>query len=267
MRRNRPIGVFDSGVGGLTVVRELERQLPYENIIYFGDTARIPYGTKSEETIVRFSVENVRFLLGFDVKLIVIACNTSSSLSLPVLKKKFRLPIIGVVSPVAREAVRITFNKQVGVIGTPATIKSRSYEKEIRRLDPQVKVLTQSCPLFVPLVEEGWIKDKVTFDVATKYLGFLKESGVDTLILGCTHYPLLKDVIRKVLGEGIALLDSARQTAIETKEVLIERELNSSSLDEGPRLKFFVSDEPGRFAEIGMRFLGREIGSVEKVSI
>jgi glutamate racemase len=260
----KSIGVFDSGVGGLTVVKELIRQLPCENIVYFGDTARVPYGIKSKETVIRFSIENILFLLKQDVKLICVACNTVSSLALPVIKKHFRVPIVGVISPGVREAVYATQNKRIGVIGTKGTIKSRAYEFEISQLAPQVKVTAVACPLFVPFVEEGWFSGEVVLEVARVYLKPLKDAKVDTVILGCTHYPLLKPVIRKVLGGHVTLIDSAKQVAIEVKKILG----NKGLLDKGRRGKheFYVSDNPEWFSELAERFLGRPVAGVRKVN-
>jgi glutamate racemase len=260
----KSIGVFDSGVGGLTVVKELIRQLPCENIVYFGDTARVPYGIKSKETVIRFSIENILFLLKQEVKLICVACNTASSLALPAIKKHFRVPIVGVISPGAREAVYATRNKRIGVIGTKGTIKSRTYEFEIRQLDPQVKVTAVACPLFVPFVEEGWLSGDVVLEVARTYLKPLKAAKVDTVILGCTHYPLLKPVIKKVLGADVTLIDSAKQVAIEVKKILG----NEGLLDKGRRGRheFYVSDNPEWFSELAERFLGRPVADVRKVN-
>ena len=221
----RPIGVFDSGIGGLTVVKALVEELPSESIVYFGDTARVPYGTKSKSTIVKFSLENVEFLLRFDVKCIIIACNTSSSWALPTLRKYFKVPMIGVIRPGAIAAVRQTRTKRIGVIGTRATIQSRAYEVAIHRLDPTVKVFSQSCPLFVPLVETGWLNGSVCRDVTTQYLTPLKQQRIDTLILGCTHYPLLAPTLQRVLGPHVALIDSAQQTIAEVRGLLMGSDL------------------------------------------
>ena len=259
------IGVFDSGVGGLTVVRELIRQLPRETIIYFGDTARVPYGIKSRETIIRFSIENILFLLKQDVKLICVACNTVSSCALPVIKSHFRVPIVGVITPGVREAVYATRNKRVGVIGTKGTIKSGSYQSQIRQLDPQVKVTAAGCPLFVPFVEEGWLSGGPVLEVARSYLKPLKDAGADTVILGCTHYPVLKPVIQKVLGAGVALIDSAKQVAIEVKKILAQEDLLGRG---GPsRHKFYVSDNPEWFRELAARFLGKPVREVKKANV
>jgi len=260
----RPIGVFDSGVGGLTVVRELIRQLPGEDLIYFGDTARVPYGIKSRETIVRFSIENILFLLKQDVKLICVACNTVSSVALPVIKNHFKVPIVGVISPGVREAVYATQNKRIGVIGTKGTIKSRAYENQIKQLDPQIKVVSVACPLFVPLAEEGWLKGDVVLKIIRTYLQPLKKANVDTMILGCTHYPLLKPVIKEVMGKGVTLIDSAKQVAMEVKRILSAEGLLDKS--RGGRRQFFVSDNPEWFTELAGRFLGRPANNAKRVT-
>jgi glutamate racemase len=261
----QPIGVFDSGIGGLTVVKALIEELPSESIIYFGDTARVPYGTKSKSTIVKFSLENVEFLLRFGVKCIVIACNTSSSWALPTLRKYFKVPIIGVIRPGALAAVRQTRNKRLGVIGTNATIRSGAYETAIHRIDPRIKVFSQSCPLFVPLVEEGWLNGAICRQVAERYLQPLMRQRIDTLILGCTHYPLLAPTIRQVLGSSVALVDSAEQTVGEVRGVLTGADALCHWIGR-PRYRFFVTDEPTQFNRIGQRFLGQLIGSVERVN-
>jgi glutamate racemase len=261
---NRPIGVFDSGIGGLTVLKEIIRCLPSEDIVYFGDTARVPYGTKSPNTVIKFSIENMLFLLRFKVKLIVIACNTSSSYALPVLKNDFKVPVIGVINPGAEEAASVTKRGRIGVIGTSATIQSGAYENAIQDIDPDLKVFSQACPLFVSLVEEGWLNDKITYDIARKYLVPLKDKNIDTLILGCTHYPLLRDVIKNVMGSRIALIDSARQTADHAKEALAREDLLSRSKKKGG-YRFYVSDEPNKFTLAGQRFLGQKIKYVKKV--
>ena len=261
---SKPIGVFDSGVGGLTVVKELIRQLPSENIVYFGDTARVPYGIKSKDTVIRFSIENILFLLKADVKLICVACNTASSLALPAIKNHFKVPIVGVISPGVREAVYATQNKRIGIIGTRGTIKSRAYEIEIRQLDPKISVTSVACPLFVPFVEEGWLEGKVVMQVAEDYLKPLKKAGVDTVILGCTHYPLLKPVIKKVLGSKVKLIDSAKQVAIEVKEILVAQGMLNKGRRGRPQ--FYVSDNPDWFSGLAKRFLGRSIKDARKVS-
>ncbi|MFH1406860.1 MAG: glutamate racemase [Candidatus Omnitrophota bacterium] len=262
---NRPIGVFDSGIGGLTVVRELIRELPNEDIVYFGDTARVPYGTKSKATILKFSLENVLFLSKFKVKLIVIACNTSSALALQELKRNFRVPILGVIEPGARAAVLKTKNKKIGVIGTSATIASGAYEKAIKNIAKGARIFTQSCPLFVPLAEEGWTDNKVADIVTQLYLKPLKNKGIDTLILGCTHYPMFKNVIKKALGQGVALVDSAQELAKEANALLRAKGLANKQKC-ARKIEFYVSDEPLKFAHLGKKFLGRKIPSVKKAN-
>ena len=259
------IGVFDSGVGGLTVFKELIKQLPDEDVVYFGDTARVPYGTKSKETIIRFSLENILFLLQKEVKIIGVACNTSSSLALPTLKRHFKKPIIGVISPGAKEAVYATRNQRIGVIATSATINSHAYAREIKKINPAAEIFSQACPLFVPLAEEGWLKEKVVVAIAEKYLLPLKKAKVDTLILGCTHYPLLKPVIKKVMGEGVRLIDSAQQVVREVKQVLGEEGLLAMDRKPRPEYTFFVSDEPQNFQRLAKRFLGFNLDKVKKV--
>ena len=262
---NKPIGVFDSGIGGLTVVKALMRELPYEPIVYFGDTARVPYGSKSRSTIVKFSMENVEFLLRFGVKCIIIACNTSSSWALPTLRRYFKVPIIGVIRPGSRAAVQATRTKRIGVIGTDATVRSRAYELEIKRLNSSISVYSQSCPLFVPMVESGWLNGPISTQIAATYLEPLKRQRIDTLILGCTHYPLLAPVIRKAFGAPVELIDSATQTAVEVRGLLAWNEWLSTSRARA-RYRFFVTDEPGHFSSIGQRFLGQAVRSVERVN-
>ena len=255
--RDRPIGVFDSGIGGLTVVKQLTREMPSEDIIYFGDTARVPYGTKSPSTIKKFSIENVLFLLNFDVKLIIAIC-------LPFLSKYFSVPIIGVIKPGAKAAIRSTRSGRVGVIGTTATISSKAYEKEIKALNPKIKVFSKNCPLFVPLVEEGWAGDGIVDIAARKYLSGLKEKKIDTVILGCTHYPLLKPAIQKVMGKAVKLVDSAEETAKEARNLLEACGLKYPGRRTG-RSKFYVSDAPGKFLTVAKRFLGKDVKTAEQV--
>lgn len=261
---DRPIGVFDSGIGGLTVVRALLRRLPQEDIVYFGDTARVPYGTKSRETIVRFSLQDVAFLQRFHVKLIVVACNTASSLALPTLQRRVAAPIIGVLEPGARAAVAATRCGRIGVIGTPSTIASQAYEQAVHRLNRSVRVYSQECPLFVPLAEEGWADDPVTETVARRYLTPLLRRRIDTLILGCTHYPLLKTIIARVMGRAVHLVDSAIQTAAEVQRVLATRHLAVDGR-QASQCQFYVSDEPQRVMRLAKRFLGRPVPWVERV--
>jgi len=262
----RPIGIFDSGLGGLTVVKELLKELPNEDILYFGDTARVPYGTKSKQTITKFSVENALFLLKHNVKLIIVACNTSSSVALPSLRRNFKVPIVGVISPGVADAIERSKNKRIGVIGTSATIKSESYKKEILKKMASAKVFLQSCPLLVPLVEEGWLSEDITIQVISHYLTPLKQKNIDSLILGCTHYPLLKHSIKKVMGPSILLVDSAVSTAKAVKALLRARSLVNGS-SSSRKQRFFVSDEPERFKRIGEQFLGKELSYVRKERI
>lgn len=262
---DRPIGVFDSGVGGLTVVRELISLLPGEDIVYFGDTARVPYGTKSAETVVRFAREDLGFLRSRDVKLIVVACNTASSIALPQLADEADIPVIGVLLPGARSAAAATRNNRVAVIGTTATINSGAYEKELRNIYDGLEIMSHPCPLFVSLAEEGWVDDDVALMIAKRYLEPLKGFGADTLVLGCTHYPLLKGVISRVMGDGVLLVDSATETAAEVKETLASTGLLSGN-DSGGDIYVYLSDIPYKFREVGERFLGRPIEAVEQVA-
>lgn len=260
----QPVGIFDSGIGGLTVLKEIRAEVPREDIVYFGDTARVPYGTKSKETITKFSIDNVNFLKGFDVKIVVVACNTASSLSLEILKDKFSIPIIGVIEPGAKQALETTKNGRIGVIGTKSTIGSGAYEHCLKRLDSSVKVYSESCPLFVPFVEEGWLEGDVITKVAKTYLDQLKSFKIDTLILGCTHYPLLSEVIQNIMGDSVQLVNSAEETAKEARK-LLERLKLSNRRKEQQATHFYVSDEPEQFRTLGERFLGRSIKSVTKV--
>jgi glutamate racemase len=257
--------MFDSGIGGLTVLRAITDRLPDERIIYFGDTARLPYGTKSKETITRFSREIVEFLMGKNPKMIVVACNTASAYSLGDLKRAVDIPVVGVIEPGARAAVRATRNRKVGVIGTRATIGSGAYLDAVQADDPAVKVFSKDCPLFVPLIEEGWIDQQVTFDIAREYLKHLVECGVDTLILGCTHYPLLKKVIGRVMGRDVILVDSAEETALEVEHALAELGQLSKSLH-GPRCEIFVSDMHLNLRLQVERFLGFSIPRIRVVN-
>ena len=256
--KNKPIGVFDSGLGGLSVVKELRKQMPSEDIIYFGDTARVPYGTKSKESIIRFSCENAEMLLSKNVKMIVVACNSSTSYALGVLRKKYDIPIMGVIEPGAKKAVAETNKKRVGIIATSATINSSRYQDIIKRLNSSIKVFAQSCPLFVPIVEEGWLKGEVTISVVNEYLSGLKNKKIDTLVLGCTHYPLLKPAIKKVMGKEVYLVDSAKETASEVKRFLGSRGMSKISAIKG-KSKYFISDRPQEFERIAKKFLGHEI--------
>jgi len=262
----KAIGIFDSGIGGLTVLKEIVAALPDENIIYLGDTARVPYGIRSSGTVTRYSFENTQFLLAQEIKMLVVACNTASAVSLEAIKKEFPLPVIGVLEPGARAAVRETRTGRIGIIGTEATIASKAYEKAITLLDAGIKVHSLACPLFVPLVEEGWIDNDVALLVAKTYLAPFKTIGIDTLVLGCTHYPLLKGVINQVLGPGITLIDSATETAREVAEVLGKLKWKKPVKEQTVR-KFFVTDTPARFEKIGKRFLDDDLLRAEQVKV
>lgn len=262
------IGVFDSGIGGLTVVREILKVLPAEPIAYLGDTARVPYGNKSRETVVRFSTENVLFLLHHDVKLIVIACHTASSFALGFLTRHFNHPILGVIEPGVETALEVTHTGRIGVIGTHATIGSQAYAHAFARRGAKVRLTQVACPLFVPLVEEGNLNDSLARQVARRYLVPLKRARIDTLILGCTHYPLLKPMISKVMGPRVRLIDSARQVALKAKEVLAQLGIAHPARNAGrPSRRFFVTDEPSRFKRLSVQFLGRRPGDVSKVDV
>lgn len=261
--QNRPIGVFDSGLGGLTVVRQLREVLPDENIVYFGDLARLPYGTKSKEQIIDFSDKNVEFLLQQNVKAVIIACNSSASSAAAYLKRKFDLPIIDVISATVRDAIGKTHRNRIGVLGTAATIESGVYQKQIKRLLPDVTVITQECPLFVSLVEEGWLTNDVAYAAAERYLKQMKRAKPDVVILGCTHYPLLKKVIGDVLGSRVTLIESAPSTVAVVSQ-LLERKNLLRGTGKG-KLDVMVSDKSRNFIEIGSRFLGKKMTSVRIV--
>jgi glutamate racemase len=262
MSRSAPVGVFDSGIGGLTVAHEVMRQLPHESVLYFGDTARVPYGPKSPDTVRRYSREIADFLRGQGVKSIVIACNTATAHALTVLRDEFDMPVIGVVEPGARAAVAVTTRGRIGVIGTVGTIKSGAYERAIRAINPDVFITARACPLFVPLVEEGWTDHEATRLVAREYLEPLVAADIDTLVLGCTHYPLLKPLLREVLGPDVRLIDSAEETAAETARTLATANLAAPN-DAEPTHRFVASDDPQQFLKLGQRFLGDAIEGVE----
>jgi glutamate racemase len=257
-----PIGVFDSGIGGLTVVHELIRQLPGESIVYFGDTARVPYGPKSPETVRRYSREIAAFLREQGVKNIVIACNTATAHALAALRLDLPIPVVGVVEPGARAAVAASTRGHIGVIGTVGTIKSGAYERAIRALNPDIRVTARACPLFVPLVEEGWTEHEAARLIAQEYLAPLIAEDIDTLVLGCTHYPLLKPLLREVLGPDVRLIDSAEETAAETARSLAAGGLCAPSGAE-PSYRFVASDDPLQFLQLGQRFLGGTMEGVE----
>ncbi len=261
--KSRAIGVFDSGVGGLTVVRSLLDRLPHENIVYFGDTARVPYGPKSPKVVREYTAQDTEFLLTKKVKMVVVACNTVSAVALDVVQRIARVPVVDVIQPGARAAVAATSSKRIGVIGTTGTISSKAYIHAIRQIDSTVHVFGKACPLFVPIAEEGWSGHQIAELVAREYLFPLRSEQIDTIILGCTHYPLLKDVIHAVFEGKVALIESGEATADETKRILEERQFKNPSLHQ-PRLDFYVSDIPDRFSEVGERFLGRKLGRVRR---
>jgi glutamate racemase len=259
-----PIGVFDSGVGGLTVVRELIRQLPRESLIYFGDTARVPYGAKSPETIRTYSREIAGYLTSQGVKAVVVACNTATAHALPMLASELAAPVIGVVAPGARAAVAATRGAGIGVIGTAGTIASGAYEQAIHAVSPSTRVVAQACPLFVPLVEEGWLDTEATTLIARQYLAPIAAAGVDTLVLGCTHYPLLSPVIGAIVGESVRLIDSAHATAAATRTAIEDAGLPRPAGEvSAAQYRFIVSDAPDQFLRAAQRFLGSSIERVE----
>jgi glutamate racemase len=264
--RRSPIGIFDSGIGGLTVLKEIFTALPRENTIYLGDTARVPYGIRSPETVTRYSFENTRFLSSKQVKMLVIACNTASSVSLDAVRENFPVPVVGVIEPGAKAAAAATKNKKVGVIGTEATVKSNSYPRAIRSVDSSVEVFSIPCPLFVPIVEEGWTEGLITEMVAERYLADIRTKGIDTLVLGCTHYPLLKTVLAKVMGEGVRLIDSAIETAREIRCILQSSSLLNESAG-SVNHEFYVTDAPQKFLNVGERFLGRKIAHIVQTKL
>lgn len=269
LHKDAPIGVFDSGVGGLTVAREIMRQIPNEKIIYFGDTARVPYGSKSKETVTRYSRQIVRFLQTFHVKTIVVACNTASAYALETLEKEIDIPIIGVVKPGAKTASEVTRNGKIGVIATEATIGSKIYSQYIKEINKNVTIYGKACPLFVPLVEEGLWQDPVTDEIARRYLAELIDIDIDTLILGCTHYPLIRSTVGRIMGEGVELVNPAYETAIELKEMLAQRGLLNG---QPPALgtnqyQFYVSDDAEKFKRFANSIIKYGILSAKTINI
>ena len=282
--REAPIGVFDSGVGGLTVAREIMRNLPSEKIVYFGDTARVPYGSKSKETIIRYSRQIIRFLQQQQVKAIVVACNTASAFALDAVRDEFDIPIIGVIEPGAKVAAAQTRNKRVGIIGTVGTVGSGIHAEYLKHLDPEITVFGKACPLFVPLVEEGWLHDPVTDEVASRYLSVLKEKYIDTLVMGCTHYPLLRSTLHRLMGDEVTLVNPAYETAVELKTLLRDMDLTRSSEDlerfseENSRraaagepildqYQFFVSDRAENFTRFAKAILPKEVKDTKQINI
>lgn len=258
----KPIGIFDSGVGGLTVYRTIRQYFPEEDLIYFGDTARVPYGPKSPNTIIDYSTQNARFLLQQGIKTLIVACNTSSAYALDYLRGLTGIPIIGVIEPGAERAVLATKSKRIGVIGTEATIRSCAYTKAVQALMPEAVVFSQACPLFVPIVEEGWQDKAVAKDIASSYLSYFDDKEIDTLILGCTHYPLLDDVIQEVIGKDVCLVDSAESIAIYLKRLLPEDSDGRNGSD-----VFFVSDNEDKFSAISSRILHKELTHLRRVRL
>ena len=265
---NAPIGVFDSGIGGLTVAREIMRNLPSEKIVYFGDTARLPYGSKSKDTIIRYSRQIVRFLQSRGVKAIVVACNTASALALDTLEKEIDIPIIGVVKPGARVAAQATESKRVGVIATEATIRSGLYTKLIQEIDPEISVIGKPCALVVPLVEEGWRKDPITEMIARRYLEVLQKQDIDTLILGCTHYPLLRKLIGDIMGNKVRLVNPAYETSMVLKKLLADQhmETQGGTTEEFP-YRFYVSDAAEKFKEFANSILPYDVKRTKQINL
>ncbi len=266
VENKRSIGIFDSGVGGLTVARQLRRALPHEDLLYLGDTARVPYGTKSPATVVRFACEDTGFLVGRDVKAVVVACNTASAWALDVLQERFALPVFGVILPGAAAALRRTRSGRIGVIGTPATIRSAAYTRAILGARRDAQVFAQACPLLVPLVEEGWVNHRVSRLVLEEYLRPLLRQRIDTLVLGCTHYPLLKRAIRAVVGPDIVLIDSAASCARHVAEQLRHHGLVADQRHRG-KIHTCLTDETIRFTKVARRFLGETVGPAERVEL
>jgi glutamate racemase len=276
MDKSLPIGIFDSGVGGLTVYRALHDCLPTEHFVYVGDTARVPYGTKSLATIERYAVENSQFLASLGIKLLVVACNTASALALPKIREKIGVDVVGVIGPGGRKAVEVTRelrNPKIGVIATEATVASNAYFDAIKRASDSADVLQLSCPLFVPLAEEGWTNETETYSIAAKYLAPMNEFAPDVLVLGCTHYPILRDVIQQTVGENVRLIDSGVATAEEVERLLIEKDLANPNRFDGERRlcddldHFYVTDAAERFARVAERFLGSPPSKLEAIEI
>jgi len=259
------IGIFDSGIGGITVMKELVKRMPQERIIYFADSARFPYGNKSPRTVTKFAADIVQFLLRYEVKLIIAACNSASAMALPTLRQQFQAPIVGVIEPGARSAVEKSVSRNIGVIGTDGTVQSNAYYDAIKRLDPSARVHQRACPLFVSLVEEGWIDTEATRLIAREYLQPFKELDVDVLLLGCTHYPLLRRVIGEFMGQEVALVDSATSCAIEADRLLADHNMKAQRKDRAEH-SYFVTDTPDRFRRLGEKFLGADISKVDLVN-
>ena len=261
---NNPIGIFDSGIGGLTVVKELIKLMPNENLVYFGDTARVPYGTRSTKLIKQYALEDAAFLEQFNIKLLIIACNTASAIAVDLLESSLTIPVTGVIEPVVSAALSQSKNKRIGVIGTTATVNSQAYNRKIVQLKTDTKVYGQPCPLLVPLVEEGWIEDEITRLTIRKYLDPLLKEKIDTIILGCTHFPVLKDLIQAEVGSDVTLIDSGQETAKVVQKMLEDMKIQAP-IDSAGSFKCFVSDIPDKFDEVGTRFLGKPVINAERV--
>jgi glutamate racemase len=255
--------MFDSGIGGLTVLKEVRKTLPKEHILYLGDTARVPYGNRSPETVARYSLENTRFLTGKGIKMLIVACNTSSAVALPVLKKALPIPVVGVIDPPSREAVKRTQRGRIGVIGTRATINSQAYPKAIKKLDPSIDIRSKACPLFVPLVEEGLEEDEIARLVVRKYLEEFLDTGIDVLVMGCTHYPILERQIRTLLGEDIFIVNTGLETSKEVQAVLEKGDVVRNSGNGA--CEYFVTDAPDKLTDLGARVLGEPLERVRLV--
>jgi glutamate racemase len=261
---DNPIGIFDSGIGGLTVVKQIMRLLPNENLVYFGDTARVPYGTKSKKLIQQYALEDAAFLNQFDIKLLVVACNSASATAVDLLKSTLTIPVTGVIEPGVSASLRTSRENRIGVIGTTATVFSNAYQDSIFKQNGQVKVFGQPCPLLVPLVEEGWIDDNITRLTIHKYLDPLLDNKIDTLILGCTHFPVIKETIQQEIGLEITLIDSGEETAKVVQKMLLDLNIVRNKANKG-QVEFYVSDMPGKFDEIGTRFLGQPVVNANRV--
>ncbi|MBS3742687.1 MAG: glutamate racemase [Candidatus Cloacimonetes bacterium] len=257
----KSIGIFDSGVGGLTVFKSIREVLPHRNLLYFGDTARVPYGSKSKETIIKYSIQNANFLIQQNIDLLVVACNTSSAFALHALKKEFKIPIIGVIGPGVKKASQVTKNKRIGLIGTEGTIKSKVYEEKLKEYCPQCKIFAKPTPLLVPLVEENWLEHKVTHMVIKEYIESMLAKNIDTLIMGCTHYPVLKKTLRKIVDDKINLIDSAESVA-----EVISSKFDKEKTEQDGNSKFFVSDNPRKFKKIGESILDFSIKNVKRIN-
>lgn len=276
--RNLPVGIFDSGVGGLTVYRALHERLPNERFVYLGDTARVPYGTKSLATVERYAIENSEFLASRGIKILVVACNTASALALPKIRERIGIEVVGVIGPGARKAVEVTkgtANPKIGVIATEATITSRAYSEAIRKVSDSTEIIETACPLFVSLAEENWTREPETRSIALKYLSKIIEREVDALVLGCTHYPILREIIQEIVGERVALIDSGEATAEEVRKLLADKNLaneNPPRRQNERRLcddldHFYVTDAADRFARVAERFLGEKPAKLEAIEI